>query len=349
VLFAATMSDKGEGAHVTDSAVKPKKSKTCMRHCKRFWWVYLIAVICIIVLVVCLVIFVAVPKIAQHKIDDAKLEIQGVHVINTKSEECLIELNSTITTDGKIKANIDDFEGVIYMEDAEGHRPFVTVNFPSTTAAKFQTVNVSQEINITDMDAFTTFTTWFTNNETLRLTVDGKTRVKPSGLSRKYGVDFKHTVEVKGLDLFEGTRVVEKETHISFTPGKDGRNFHGIAEIPNHSVFTLDIGNATFTNFIDDEKVGELSIYDLVLRPGINRYEIVGKMEQAVIIDKVTSDKYCKSGIVDFKMLGKSVVNNGQTLSYFADALASANQTIPINIGQIIKQDLGSSLGCKSD
>jgi hypothetical protein len=343
------MSDKGDAAHVTDTAVKPKKSKTCMRHCKRFWWVYLIAFIAIVVLVVCLIIFVAVPKIAQHKIDDAELDIQGIHVINTKSEEYLIEINSTITTDGKIKANIDDFEGVLYLEDLEGHTPFVTINFPRTTGAKHQTVNVSQEIKITDMDAFTAFTTWFTNNETLRITVDGDTRVKPSGLSRKYGVDFKHTVELKGLHLFEGTRVLEKESHISLTPDEDGRNFHGITEIPNRSVFTLDIGNVTFIAFIDGEEVGELFIHDLVLHPGNNRLDLVGEMQQATIIDKVTSDKYCKDGIIDFQLLGKSVVKDGQSLSYFADALASANQTIPINIGQIIKQDLGSSLGCKSD
>lgn len=36
-------------------AVKPTKKRRCMAHCKRFWWIYLIAVICIVVLVVCLV------------------------------------------------------------------------------------------------------------------------------------------------------------------------------------------------------------------------------------------------------------------------------------------------------
>ena len=154
-----------------------------------------------------------------------------------------MEINSTITTDGSIKANIDGFEGVMYLEDLEPHTPFVTINFPATNGDKHQTVNVSQEVNITDMDAFTTFNVWFANNETLRITVEGKTKVKPSGLSRKYGVTFKKTLEVKGLDLFSGTRVVEDDSHIdSLVPKKSPEpNFVGIAEIPNHSLFTLDI------------------------------------------------------------------------------------------------------------
>ena len=48
------MSDKAEPAVVSGTPVKPKKRQTCMRHCKRFWWIYLIVFICIVVLVVCL-------------------------------------------------------------------------------------------------------------------------------------------------------------------------------------------------------------------------------------------------------------------------------------------------------
>ncbi|KAI9171562.1 hypothetical protein HJFPF1_01048 [Paramyrothecium foliicola] len=338
--------DKVSPAVIGGSPVKPKKRQTCMRHCKRFWWIYLIVFICVVVLVVCLIIFVAVPKIAQHKIDEAHLEIQGVNVLQTRSDAYLMEINSTITTDGKIKANIDPFEGVMYLEDLEGHTPFVSINFPATNGDKHQTVNVSQEVQITDMAAFTTFNTWFTNNETLRVTVEGKTHVKPSGLSRKYPVDFKKTLEINGLNLFAGTRVIEQESNILSEPDERDRNFHGITEIPNHSVFTLDIGNVSFTNFIDDERVGTLWIENLVLHPGINRLDITANMSQARIISKVRLAEYCDDGIVPFKLLGDDVVNNGQDLSYFATALASANQTVPINIGDIIEKDFHFNPGC---
>lgn len=342
------MSDKADPSIVTGTPVKPKKRQTCMRHCKRFWWIYLIVFICIVVLVVCLIIFVAVPKIAQHKIDDAKLDIQGVNVLRTESDSYLMEINSTITTDGAIKANIDPFEGVMYLEDLEPHTPFVSINFPATNGDKHQTVNVSQEVTITDMDAFTIFNIWFANNETLRITVEGKTKVKPSGLSRKYGVTFKKTLDVKGLNLFTGTRVVEMESHINATirPSDPKPNFVGIAEIPNHSLFTLDIGNASFTNFVDDANLGELKIDNLVLHPGLNRVNITAKMDNVEVLEKVRSPDYCGTGVMPFKLQGKSVVNHGQNLTYFATALASANQTVPIDIGAIIEKDLKFDVKC---
>lgn len=34
--------------------VQKNKKKGCMRHCKRFWWIYLIVAILVIVLAVCL-------------------------------------------------------------------------------------------------------------------------------------------------------------------------------------------------------------------------------------------------------------------------------------------------------
>jgi hypothetical protein len=184
-------------------------------------------------------IFVAVPKIAQGKIDDSELEIQSVRILDTTSDTYRMEIDSVIRTDGHIKAKVYPFEGVMYLEDKPGHEPFAILNFPETSAAKEQVVNITQDVTITNMDAFTDFNIWFHNNETLRITVEGKTQVKPSGLARKYDVNFKKTLEIKGLNVFAGTKVTEGE--ISIDTDDEGKNFHGVADIPNASHFTLDI------------------------------------------------------------------------------------------------------------
>lgn len=187
-------------------------------------------------------IFVGVPKIAQSKMNDAKLEIQGVNILDTTSDSYTMEINSTITTDGSIHAKVDGFQGNLYLEDLEPHTPFATIDFPDTTSDKHQDVNVSQAITITDMDAFIDYNVWFVNNKTLKLTVEGKTKVKPRGLSKKYDVDFKKTIEVTALNLFEGTEVLDGEIELgSGDEDANARNFHGRSKIPNASHFTLDI------------------------------------------------------------------------------------------------------------
>jgi hypothetical protein len=270
-----------------------------------------------------------------------------VGVLSTTSDTYTLELNSTITTDGKIKAKVYPFEGVMYLEDKPGHTPFATVDFPETNAAKHQSVNITQKMKITDMDAFTDFNIWFHNNDTLKITVEGKTQVSPKGLSRKYDVDFKKTVEIKGLKTFDGTRVTEG--HITIEEDDQGKNFYGVAEIPNQSVFTLDIGNVTFTNYVDGERLGLLYIEDLVLHPGTNTVNISANINQIRAVGLVSQPEHCKDGILDFDLEGKNVTNHNEDISYFAAALASVNQTVPIDIGSIIKKDLKTTVKCKSD
>lgn len=327
----------------TVPAASPKKNRF-LAHLKRFWWAHLLVLICAVVLGVCLTIFVGVPKIAQQKVNDAKLEIQGINVINTKPNSITLQVNSTITTDGSIKANIDAFEGVMYLEDLPGQTPFLNISFPATNGNKHQLINISQDITIEDHDAFNTFNIWFAANQTLNVTVYGKTKVKPSGLSKKFGVTFKKTINMNGLNLFNGTTVSDGKIDISAKKGQP--NFKATADIPNASYFTLDIGNATFTNFIDNTNIGNLTIPNLLLVPGSNKVPITADLDQVAVLEQVQTPKYCKTGIIPVKLKGAAVVNDGQTLQYFLDALSANNETVPMDIGSIIKSSLGTTVGC---
>ncbi|KAM4059707.1 hypothetical protein HRG_002666 [Hirsutella rhossiliensis] len=325
---------------------KRGKKRACADHCKRFWWLHVLIFCCVVVLVVCLIIFVGVPKIAQSKLNEAELQIQGVNVLQTKPDSFLMEINSTITTDGKIHADVDAFEGTMSL-DADNAKPFVTLQFPKTTADKFQTVNISQTVQIKDMEAFKEFNVAFFQQEKLRVRVQGKTRVQPKGLDRKYDVDFKKTLDINGLNLFKGTKVTDGTVDIMATKGKP--NFRGTAEIPNNSHFTLDIGNATFTNFADGQNLGNLTIRNLLVRPGINKVDIEAELDQVKVLSIVSKKPYCDNGVVPFQLLGTDVENGGQKLDYFTATLASANQTVDIDIGSILKKTIkGFQVSCSS-
>ncbi|KAI1045927.1 hypothetical protein LB505_007984 [Fusarium chuoi] len=45
------MSEKNEVTQTENGTVPRSKKRTCARHCKRFWWVYLI-ILCVIVVIV---------------------------------------------------------------------------------------------------------------------------------------------------------------------------------------------------------------------------------------------------------------------------------------------------------
>jgi hypothetical protein len=317
-----------------EDSVGTKKKRGCANHCKRFWWIYLIVSIAVILLVVLLIIFVAVPKIAQHKVNESDLEIDSIVISQTHPNSYQLTVNSTIKTDGSISAKIDGFEASMYLEDTEDQTPFTTINFPKTTAAKEQHVSVSQHIDISNLAAFTQFNTWLLANETLRLTVTGDTHVHVKGLSKAYGVNYKKTVELKGLNNFAGLNV----TAAQINPLATSNNFRGFVDIPNPSVLTIEIGDTTFFNYLDGRDIGTVYMDDLILRPGINNISIHADISQAPVLTKIVQRPFCESGLIDFQMQGKNVTDSdGAEVTYFSHALASANQTVTINIGQALR------------
>jgi hypothetical protein len=70
-------------------------------------------------------------------------------------------------------------------------------------------------------------------------------------------------------------------------------------------------------------------------------------IDNDAVIAALGAKPYCdEGGVLPFEIRGKTVVNNGQSLSYFADALGAHNQTIPIPIGDAVKKTLGIVVPC---
>lgn len=319
-----------------EAGAAPTTTPAKKGHFKRFWWAYLLGFLIVAtVIIVPTVLLVAVPKIAQQKLNSAKLTIDGITVTNTQTDSLVMAINSTIEADDSVHATIDAFEGTMYLADVDPPLAFAQIEFPETTSASRQAVNASQEIQISDIDAFTTFNKALLAKESVMVQVKGDTHIHVSGISRAYSVTFDKTVTLKGLNNFAGLSITNPV--ISALVSKN--NFNGTVHIPNPSVLTLEIGNTTFTNFFNDAVVGQTYINDLVLRPGNNTFSTTADIQQVPIIKALTQKPFCElDGKLPFKLQGEDVVNGGQTLPYFRDALAATNQSITIDLSEAAKK-----------
>ncbi|KAI1376353.1 hypothetical protein F4677DRAFT_89314 [Hypoxylon crocopeplum] len=325
--------------HATYGRTGRKSSK---RHCRRFWWVYMLVILVVVVVVVLCVILVAVPRMAQSKLDEATLSIDGIIITNVQTNSLNMAINSTITTDGSTHATIDSFEGTMYLADVNPPLAFARINFPETTSDALQTVNVSQQIPISDQNAFTTFNTYLIQRESVSVLINGDTYVHVSGISRAYSVTFSKTVSLKGLNGFRGLDVTNPHVNI-----QQSNNFNATAHIPNPSVLTLDIGNTTFRTYFNNTEIGTSYIQNMVLRPGTNDFFIWADINQTAVIDGLTQRPSCeRNGTLTFELAGRDVTNAGQPISYFASALAAVNQSVDIPIGQAVRDDIGLPVGC---
>lgn len=184
-------------------------------------------------------IFVAIPKIAQSRVNGATLKIQGIQLSQTQADNYTLAINATIQADDSIHAVIDAFDGVMYLEDWPPQTPFARIAFPSVTSAAMTAINISQFTEILDLNAFTVFNEYFLVNESINVSVEGDSMIKVAGVNRKYPVTFKKTINMPALSNFNGTTV--PTSRIALPADADGNNFFGTVVIPNRSYITFEI------------------------------------------------------------------------------------------------------------
>ncbi|KAG6156855.1 hypothetical protein E4U47_002174 [Claviceps purpurea] len=321
------------------------KKAALKSHCKRFWWLHLIIFLVVNAAVICIVIFVGVKNIAQSKINSADLDIQSINILDTQPDQFLMQVNSTIRTDGTVKADIDPFVGNLTLLDVPNARPFIQLPFPMTNANKFQTVNISQQVTITDEEAFEEYNINFFQKETIRVGIHGTTQVQPAGLSKKYDVDFYKVAELKGLNKLNGTTLSDMQIKIGIA--ENGiPNFNATATIINRSYYTIDLGNATFDNYADGQLLGNLTIQNLLLKPGPNVVPVSAMLDQALVITIATKKPYCEDRKLPIQLLGTDVKKGSETIPWLLAALRSANQTVELGLEDTFKAAGLSFPGC---
>lgn len=320
---------------------RPKRGKF-ITFVRKWWWALLIAQAVILLVSLPPLFLVGIPRIIQHKVDAAVLTVDGISALNTRTDAITLSINSSVSSSNSIHATIDAFTAVMYLEDQLPHTPFATLQMPQTETG-LSIVNITQEISTVGdtAQAFLDYNAALLWNETIRMTVKGETYVRVKGL-KATKVNFQKTVTLPGINGFKGLKVTSAD--ITTTGDSRGDNFHGFVDIPNASILTLEIGNASFANNLNGTRIGTLFIDNMLLYPGINNLSIRANITQAPVLLAVTSLPYCQTGILPFELFGETVVNHGQSLPYFAHALSLHAQLSEVDVGTALQKTLGTKI-----
>lgn len=174
---------------------------------------------------------------AQGKLDAATMNIDSIVISQAKTQSYNMAINSTINADESTHATIKAFEGTMHLMDVDPPVAFATLQFPEVKSAAHILVNISQKVVIDDMAAFVLFNAHLIQQKTVRVKVEGDTKIRVSGIARDYPVTFRKEVELTGFDGFNGLNV----SNIRIVAGQADNNFNGTTHIPNPTVFTLDV------------------------------------------------------------------------------------------------------------
>ncbi|KAF2831222.1 hypothetical protein CC86DRAFT_452343 [Ophiobolus disseminans] len=299
-------------------------------HCRKFWWCDCLVLAIIVLVIILPIIFVAIPKKAQHEINASTLEVTSQEVTNPQADSIHLKLESVIKSDSSYHPTVDGFRAALSLE---GQGPFIYIDIPTAKSEAETHITVEQDVKFVSAAAFAGYTKAVLGAESFKVHLNGKTQVHLKGLPGM-DVDYNKVVTMKGLNRLSGLNI----TSIKILSGRaeilpDGSNMIGTVSIPNPSVMTLSLGNVTMNLSVDNKPLGTALLPNLVLRPGPNSVPMQSRVDQLAVITLIQS-KY-KNAVLPLEISGNASVDakTGEKLAYYEEAIRSNVVKLDLNVG----------------
>ncbi|KAF3046511.1 hypothetical protein E8E12_010400 [Didymella heteroderae] len=311
---------------------KPGAGGRVKNHCRKFWWCDCLVLIIIVLVVVLPLIFVGLPKKAQHEINASTIEVTNMEVTNPQTNSVHLKIDNTIRSDSSYHPRIEGFRAGMSLD---GQEPFIYIDIPEAKSEAVTYITVDQEATFNSVDGFTAYTKAVLASEELTMDLNGKTTIHISGLPSTK-VNYNKKITMKGLNHLSGLNI----TDIKILSGakeilSDGSNMLATVHIPNPSVLTLDLGNVTMNLGVAGKPIGYALLPDLVLRPGQNTVPMQARVEQATLITMILSTY--KDGVLPLEIVGNSSVKGETHLSYYEEAIKANTIKLDLNAAPALK------------
>ncbi|KAH8774996.1 hypothetical protein F5882DRAFT_299593 [Hyaloscypha sp. PMI_1271] len=319
---------------------KPGFGQKAKRHCSRFWWLHLI-IFCVIFLIVALcLVYVGMPKIAQHGVDESWMEVTELKFLEPTSNSVVLTQEVILHSPSIFTPTLDSFTAASWLvtNGTFGPTPMMMIPMPKIHAlhpvsnAGVQNVNLS----IASLEQVTEYSTAIISQESVTTALTGKTKLHEGKLP-VVNIDYNSSSTYKGLNGLKGFNVTDVRLNSSAKAGEP--NLKGFAYIPNPSVITVALGNVTLTlSTAKAGVVGNTTINDMTLVPGNNILPMTGIVDQVLIASSLNA-----TGWVTLSIQGESAIYNGQHLTYYEAPLKSNVLSLDMNIVQVLADSASSS------
>ena len=82
-----------------------------------------------------------------------------------------------------------------------------------------------------------------------------------------------------------------------------------------------------------NDLIGTAFLPNLSLAPGNNTVDMRSNINQSLVLEKLPQ---FPSGVLPIEAVGKSVIYNGQHLTYFENSLSTNTQTLSLNVTALL-------------
>ncbi|OJD15024.1 hypothetical protein AJ78_04679 [Emergomyces pasteurianus Ep9510] len=332
--------ENGSSSEHIEQANKGQQSRRgrVVAHFKRWWWCYLLGAIVFLAIFLPVFFLVAFPAIVQRMVDDTSLLVHAGMLMNPAPERLEYSITASLKVPEPFTVELEPFALHLYRIQQVPEQAYVDLPLPQLKLKGNSRVEIRDvSVPVLNMLDFTKFFSEVTHQQNFVLAVEGTTTAHLGKLKAK--LNLKKEIELKGLDDFKGIIIESAKVILPFQD--DGTNVKVVLNIPNYSVITLDLGNLTLGLFSGNIPLGQVVIYDTLLKPGNNtvngdcRIDI--KSAIANIKPILDGQKEALSeGNLDLTLYGNSTIYNGKHIPYFEDVLNNLTLRTTLSIIKLL-------------
>ncbi|PVH78542.1 hypothetical protein DL98DRAFT_561154 [Cadophora sp. DSE1049] len=328
--------DKNQGGNYEQQEYPGKRTfgQKAKRHCVRFWWAHLIAFCLIFLTVALLVVYVGMPRIAQHQVDDSSLEFREAYFLNPTSDSVEVTQKAILHNPSTFTPTLDPFPADLFLvtNGTYASVSMLTLPMPGIHAKKATNASIDNAvIQVNDLDALGDYAVAVMTQENITTALVGRTKLHLGKLPVQK-IKFNSTSTYKALNSLKGFNTTDVLINALATPGTP--NLRGNAFIPNQSLMTIEMGNVTLSLSVPikgvDTIVGNATVLNFKIVPGDNSLPMFGIIDNTKVLPALVNGK------VNMTIIGETSVRNGQHLTYYEKALKSNVLVLEMNVQQIL-------------
>ncbi|KAK0111713.1 hypothetical protein ONS95_002056 [Cadophora gregata] len=337
---SSTDKTQGETYGQREYTEKRTFGQKAKRHCARFWWAHLIAFCLIFLTVALLVVYVGMPRIAQHQVDDSSLEFREAYFLNPTADTVEITQKAILHNPSTFTPTLDPFPADLFLvtNGIYSSVSMLTLPMPGIHAKKATNTSIdNQVVKVNSLDALGDYAVGVMTQENITTALVGRTKLHLGKLPVQK-IKFNSTSTYKTLNSLKGFNTTDVLINPLATPGTP--NLKGNAFIPNPSLLTIEMGNVTLSLSVPvkgvDTIVGNATILNFKIVPGSNSLPMTGTIDNSKVLPALVNGK------VNMTIIGETSIRNGEHLTYYEKALKSNVLVLEMNVQQILADSAAS-------
>lgn len=284
---------------------------------------WLIGFLIFVVVIVIIVIFGIIPPVAQKALDNTRLEIESISILQPEPDKFEFGVTSYITGSSKMahSATIDPMEVAFYLEDQE---PFMYLPLPGVHGGdKILVQKLNHTTSIPDATTFGIFAGTLMDTEQFEMGIRGETKIHLGAIKTK--VKYREWVDLKGFNKLDGMVIIKYD----LSPGGE-YGIIGQVVIPNPTVFTLQLGDVMLDLKLNGTSLGNGILPDLIISPNIT-----GVYEFKANLTATNTFKLAgavRSGPTTLQVRATDVKFKGNSIPWLAAPLGAVVIDVPIDL-----------------